>query len=131
MSLLSTAGLDAALVDFFGNCTKRRHAVSLQILFDLGKFACEAVRIVSNIGSERSATFPRPPERRGAIRVAEPHAPRLDGRQRLFRATRDGLALLLRDEAHYADHEIIRVGHVAGNELFALSRSVSRKARCG
>ena len=47
------------------------------------------------------------------------HAPRLRGRQRLLRAPGDGAALLLGDERHDADGEVVGLWHVGGEEADA------------
>lgn len=91
-------------------------AAGADAIQDGRKVASEGIRICGDGAPKGSAIVARPPERCGAIRIAEPHPSRLGDRQRLLRAPGDRLALLLGNKRHDAGGEIIRLGHVAGKE---------------
>ena len=79
----------------------------------------ELIRVTRDGRSERHTALPCPPERRSAIRVAQLHPTRLGGRQRLPGAPGDGLPLLLCDEGHDADCQVVGLGHVDREEADA------------
>jgi hypothetical protein len=77
---------------------------------------CVPVSVARDGRPERCAGLSSPSERLGAVRVAEPHTPRLSRRQGLLRPFGGCLALLLRHERHDPDGEVVRLWQVHGGE---------------
>ena len=80
--------------------------------------ACRSALAAMAALSARTA-LSSPPQRRRAVRVAEPHAAAPGHRQRLLGALRDRLALLLRHQRHDADGEVVRLRQVHRGEAHA------------
>ena len=81
--------------------------------------------------SERRTALAGPPERRGAVWVAQPHAAAPCHAQRLLGAPGDRLALLLRHERHDPDREVVRLRQVDRGEPHAAVPAASAgRRRC-
>jgi len=66
-----------------------------------------------------SAAVGRAPEGGGSVRIAEPDPAGLDAGQRFLRPPGDRASLLLGDERHDADGEVVGLRHVGGDEAHA------------
>ena len=118
----------AAGVQLAGDRPKAFRAARPDVLDHRREVPRMALSVPGDGRSKRRSTFACPAQGRGAIWIAELHAPCLRHRQCLLRPLRDRLALLLGHQRHDADGRSFASGRSTAANFTPLSRSVSRKA---